>query len=351
MALFRKKGAGQEAPVDPGKVEVPKGPRIFYWVVGIIVLAALIVGLLWTMRKVEVDQVGVRVVKLGFGVFATGTDKAKPLPPGWHPIIPYFHELVVYQKNIQAFEMTSKSGGLRQPDYPCLEIRTSDGYKVNVDITIFYRVMEERANKVFANYSDDQAVKIQGIQAKAPGTIQTELGKMATADNFYDSRLRTEKLEKARELLNGYFNPQGIAILDIVVRDFEFPEEYEAAILRKVLAEQLKRVQESMALAAAAEADWKKAIAEGDRDAMVERARGSSDAMKLEAEGQRAKLVAQGKGKAELVNALSGPGGKVYVGMEYLKAFKGVDLMVLPSGKNGVNPLDAGDMVHSLEPK
>jgi regulator of protease activity HflC (stomatin/prohibitin superfamily) len=351
MSIFKRKNLNQPPPVDPAKLEVPKGPKIFYWAAGIIILAVIALGLLATMRKVEVDQVGVRVTKFGFGIFDTGTDKAKSLPPGWHPIIPYLHQLVVFQKNIQTFEMTSKSGGIRQPDNPSLEIRTSDGYKVNVDITIFYRVMEDRANRVLANYSNDQDIKSRGIQAKAPGTIQTELGKMATADNFYDSRLRTAKLEKAREILNNYFNPQGIAILDIVVRDFEFPEEYEAAILRKVLAEQLKRVQESMALAAAAEADWKKTIAQGDRDAMVERARGSSDAVKLEAEGQRGKLVAQAKGKTELANALAGPGGSVYVGMEYLKALKGLELMVLPSGKNGLNPLDAGAMVRSLEPK
>lgn len=359
--LNESKPAPQPAP-SPAMTQVPKAPGCFYWVVIAAAVALIVAGLIFSLKKVDADQIGVRVVKLGFYLFKTGTDTAKPLKPGWHPIVPYFHEFVVYRKNIQTFEMTSKTGGIRKPDSSSLEVRTSDGYKVNVDITIFYHIIEERANLVRSHYRDDNEIKQKGIQALAPGIIQNKLSELQVAEDFYNSKLRSEKTETCRKELNLYFSPQGVEITDIMVRDFEFPQEYEAAILRKVLADQLKRVQEALARAAEAEAEWKKAIAEGDRDAQIERSKGEADAMKIQSEGERArtemvaagdkaKLLAEGKGKGQVVQALSGPGAKVYVGLEYSKVLKGTELMILPAGKGGINPLDAGQMMRMVEGK
>ncbi len=363
MAWFKKKSQ-DEKKAEEKKLQAKsiKGPGCFYWVL-IIFILILIAGILgFSLKKVEADEVGLRVIKLGLGIWKTGPEYAKPLPPGWHPILPGFHEFVVYKKNLQTFEMTSKTGGIRKPDYPSLEVRTSDGYKVKVDITILYHILEGRANLVRIYYRDDQEIKAKGIQAVAPGVLQNKFSELKHAEDFYNSPLRTQKSEEARKILNDYFFKQGIEILDVIIRDFEFPEEYEEAILRKVLAEQLKRVQEAVAKAAQAEAEWKKTIAEADRDAQIERAQGEADAKKLEAEGERIKaeliaegnkklLEAQAKGKAELVRALAGRGGKIYVGLEYAKVLEGTELLILQSGKGGVNPLDVERMLDLFEKK
>jgi regulator of protease activity HflC (stomatin/prohibitin superfamily) len=362
MAEPSENQAAAQAAPDLAQTKPPRGPGCFYWVAIVVVLAAIAAFLALSMKKVEPDQIGLRVVKLGFGIWENGAEHARPLETGWHVIVPYCHEFVVYQKSLQTFEMTSKTGGLRKPDYNSLEVRTSDGYRVSVDITIFYHIDAAHAGLVRAHYRDDREIKEKGIQALAPGVIQNKLSELQVAQDFYNSKLRTEKTEAARNELNKYFNPQGVEIADIMVRDFEFPQEYEAAILRKVLADQLKRVQEALAGAAAAEAGWKKAIAEGDRDAQIERTRGEADAMRIQSEGERArtemvaegdkaKLLAEGKGKGQVVNALGGPGGKVYVGLEYSKVLKGAELMILPAGKGGINPLDAGAMLRMVEGK
>ncbi len=360
MAVFggkKQEGAGETKPTRGST------GRGFLYLAGILILAAAVsVLLILSLRKVSADQVGLRVVKFGFGFWKTGSEWGKPLPPGYHPILPGFHEFSVYQKNLQFFEMTSKSGGIRSPDYSSLEIRTSDGYKVNVDLTILYRVMDGRANVVRVFYRNDRELKEKGLQAVAPGILQNKLSELAYAQEFYNSTLRAEKIKLALKMLNQHFAPQGIEITDIVIRDYEFPQEYEAAILRKVLAEQLKRVQESLAKAAEAEAGWKKIIAFGNRDAEVERAIGRADSQKLEAEGDRiktelsaqgdkSKLLSQAKGKRQIVNALSSPGGKVYVGLEYAKVFEGLDLIILPSGKGGINPFEVKEQVRKMENK
>ena len=151
--------------------------------------------------------------------------------------------------------------------------------------------------------------------------------------------------------------PRGVEIVDVVLRDFEFPEQYEEAILRKVLAEQLKQVQEVLATAADAEATWKKIIAEGNRDAEAERARGIARAQEIDSEADRILVIKSAEGdlliaqsEAEgrrLINqALAGRGGSIYVGLEYAKALEGLEVIVIPSsGPGGLNPLDSDALI------
>jgi len=330
------------------------------WIFLLILLMGAGVGLFFTLRYVGPKQVGVRVVKAGLGIWTEGVAAAKPLPPGWHPILPWFHELVIYDKSIQKFEMSDHAGGIRQPDYPAIEIRTSDGYRVKVDITILYHVEAKAANWLLANYRSDEDIRELGIKAVCPGILQNKFSELAKAEDFYNSALRVAKAEAALAEMNKVFEPRGLQALDILIRDFQFPEQYEEAILRKVLADQLQQVQEALARAAGQEAVWKRIIAEGDRDAEAERARGTSEAQRVDAEaarvrveraaeGDRKILEAQAEGRGKLTSALAGKGGRAVVGLEYAKALDGLDLIMLPSGPGGVNPLDVDKTLKMFE--
>jgi len=342
------------------EVKTSKAPGYLGGILLLILLIAAGVILLSSLRYVGPKQVGVRVVKVGLFIWTEGVTAAKPLPPGWHPILPWFHELVIYDKSIQKFEMSDHLGGIREPDYPAIEIRTSDGYRVKVDITILYHVLDQQANRLLANYRSDEDIRELGIKAVCPGILQNKFSELAKAEDFYNSALRVEKAEAVVAEMNKVFEPRGLQALDILIRDFQFPEQYEEAILRKVLADQLQQVQEALARAAAQEAVWKRIIAEGDRDAEAERARGSSESQRVDSEGARLRveraaegdrkiLEAQAEGRGKITSALAGRGGKAYVGMEYARALTGLDLIVLPSGPGGVNPLDVDKTLRMFE--
>jgi len=344
------------------EIKVSKPPGCLGWF--FLLLLVLVVGavLYFSLRFVGPKQVGLRVVKEGLGLWTEGPAAAKPLPPGWHPILPWFQEFVKYDKSIQKFEMTDQTGGIRVPDHGAIEIRTSDGYRVKVDITILYHVLEGKANLLPAHYKSDQDIRNIGINALCPGILQNKLSELEKAEDFYSSDLRVKKAEEAVAEMNKFFAPLGLQVLDVLIRDFQFPEQYEEAILRKVLADQLQQVQEALARAAGQEAVWKRIIAEGDRDAEAERARGTAETRRLDAEadkmrveraaeGDRRILEAQAQGRGQISSALAGRGGKAYVGLEYAKTLEGVELIVLPTGPGGVNPLDVEQMLKLFDTK
>ena len=343
-------------------VKVSKPPGCAGWL--FLLLLVLVVGvvLYFSLNFVAPKQVGLRVVKEGLGIWTEGPAAAKPLPPGWHPILPWFQEFPKYDKSIQKFEMTDQSGGIRTPDHAAIEIRTSDGYRVKVDITILYHVLEGKANLLPAHYKNDQDIRDIGIKGICPGILQNKLSELEKAEDFYSSDLRVQKAQAAVAEMNQVFAPRGLQVLEVLIRDFQFPEQYEEAILRKVLADQLQQVQEALTRAAAAEAVWKRIIAEGDRDAEAERARGTAEAQRLDAEadkvrveraaeGDRRILEAQAQGRGQITSALAGRGGKAFVGMEYARTLEGVDLIVLPTGPGGVNPLDVEQMLKLFDTK
>ncbi len=337
--------------------DVPRGPGCLRGVLILILLFAIATGLISSLRKIDADEVGLRVVKEGLGVWDEGLENAKILRPGWHPVIPWFHEFVRYDKTLQKFEITSKSEGIRSPDYPLIEIRTSDGYRVRLDATIIYHVMEDQAHLVRKNYRSNQEIRDLGITVVCPGKMQDKMSEIENAQDFYNSGLREEKTDEALKAMNEFFEPRGVEVVDVVLRDFEFPEQYEEAILRKVLADQLKQVQEALANAADAEATWKKVIAEGNRDAEAERARGSARAQEIDAEAERVLAVkraegdllisrSEAEGRRMINQALAGRGGSIYVGLEYAKVLEGLEvIMITSSGPGGVNPLDADKLM------
>jgi regulator of protease activity HflC (stomatin/prohibitin superfamily) len=348
----------------PGKeVQAPKGPGCLRWALILILVVVIAAALLSSLRKVDADQVGLRVIKEGMGIWKEGPDAAKILKPGWHPVVPWFHEFIRYDKTLQKFEITSKAGGIRSADYPLIEIRTSDGYRVKLDATIIFHVIEDQASHVRKNYRSNLEIKELGIKVVCPGILQNKMSEILQAQDFYDSGLRDEKTEEAKKAMNEFFHPRGIEIVDVVLRDFEFPERYEEAILRKVLAEQLRQVQEALAKAADTEATWKKIIAEGDRDAEAERARGTARAQEIDAEADRILTIkkaegnllisqSEAKGRRLINQALSGKGGDVYVGLEYAKALQGLEVIMIPSsGEGAVNPLDADRLMRMMEVK
>ena len=262
------------------------------------------------------------------------------LPPGWHPIVPYFHDLVVFQKNVQTYEMTSKNGVAKR-DSQALEVMPSGGYKLNVDLTISYIVAGIKAAQVYTTYKDDNAIKANGIGAVAPGVIAAKLNEIPTAADFFNSSLVAKKLEEARQALNEHeqIGKKGIVVLNIMVRDVEYPPEFETAMLRKVFAGELNQVSESLDAAIAAEAAWRKIIGE-------------------EIVTPAAPVAPTAPGAAEPAPApkqsfiaVNGPGGKVYLCTEYTEAPKGGEMIILPSGNGGVDALNGREMFKALEKK
>jgi regulator of protease activity HflC (stomatin/prohibitin superfamily) len=364
------------------------GKTAFGAVIGlaVILVAVYFLGL----QRVNSWEVGLRYWNIMVpGIRAQGA--ADVLEPGWNLAVPYLNEFRKYNCAVQRFEMAPAFPGMPTPDLAPLRVRTAkDQDSIDVYVTILYRVNRAKANTLRKYYSDDAAIRQKGIAAKCPDILQSYLGEIMTANQFYSMTRekrqavyekrkedpeyqkdlfpapeylydRSSQAAKAMEQMNIFFASQGggVTVDAVLIWDFKFKDEIEASIISKVIANERVEMQAAVKEEAEEYAKLQQLEAEADAAYQTELARGTAESRRLEAEakqyetgklalGDQLILEAQAAGKGKLNQALSGSGGRTYVGLEYAKALQGLDLIILPAGPDGLNPMDLDQTLKKL---
>ncbi len=320
-------------------------PGIFKVVLGILVLLAAVYNLFFVY--VEPNEFGIKQVKIGV---KRGIMEETYLT-GLHVVIPGMQRMHCLPRDIQVLELTNypKTASKYSRHENAAHIQTSDGFFVDVDVTILYRI--EDPYRVFTTIGPGTLFEDNGIIPKAEPTLKETLGELTT-EEFYISPLRVEKAEAAKEKLNVELASKGIKVEHVLVRYFKYSEEIQKNIEEKKLKDQLVFKNQAEARAAVEEATLKKIEQEGKVTVSVELEKGQAYVTtkgaekdlyfrKRTAEADLLVKLAEAE-KVRLKNkALKGKGAERMVGLKMADVFKGLEIVILPSdGPSGVNPLD-----------
>jgi len=322
------------------------GKRIFWLLLVLIGVAAAFAATL--LQYVAPNEYGIKVVKIGVkrGV------QEKVYSSGYHLVLPLgMEEMDRLPKDIQVLELTNhpQTAAREARVETAAHIQTSDGFYVDVDVSILYRIVDPY--KVFTIIGPGDKYVENGIMPQAEPKLKDALGELTT-EEFYNSPLRVQKTEKARELLNAELNPKGLNVEHVLVRYFIYSGEIQRNIEEKKLKDQLVLVNQAQARAAAEEAELKKILEEGEAAVAVELEKGRAHATRKKAEQEQYVRSKRAEGdlqvqlaeaeKVRLKNeALSGAGAENMVGLKMADVYRGLDVIVLPSdGSGGINPLD-----------
>jgi regulator of protease activity HflC (stomatin/prohibitin superfamily) len=253
--------------------------------------------------------------------------------------------------DIQVLELTNfpKTAALFSRQEKAVHIQTSDGFFVDVDVSILYRIVDPY--KVFTTIGPGSLYEDNGIIPKAEPVLKATLGELTT-EEFYNSPLRVSKADAAKVMLNEELNQKGIQIEHVLVRYFRYSAEIQKNIEEKKLKDQLVFKNQAEARAAIEEAKLKKIQQEGKVTVSVELEKGKAYVTRKRAEKDL--YVRKKKAEADLLvrlaeaekvrlknDALRGIGAERMVGLKMADAYQGLDVIVLPSdGPAGVNPLD-----------
>ena len=117
-----------------------------------------------------------------------------------------------------------------------VRIQTSDGFYVDVDVSILYRIKEPY--KVFTIIGPGKLFEDNGIIPKAEPALKETLGELTT-EEFYNSVIRAKKAADAKVKLNEELEKKGIYVDHVLVRYFEYSAEIQKNIEEKKLKDQL----------------------------------------------------------------------------------------------------------------
>lgn len=239
-----------------------------------IVIALVIICGFACVERVPAGYVGV-VYDMSGGV--TG----ETLNQGWHIVSPT-KKVTIYSIGIEQSYLTSDSKGDSKED-ESFSTPTADGKSLTVDLEFSYRYDPDRVTDVFIQFKGQSGkeVKDSFIKPKMIAWTQEVTAKYPVTDVFGDKR------QELNEALDSYlkekFDKYGIVIDTVNFTNISTDPETQAAIQKKVNAQQeleLARIEKQTA----------KVQAEKDKDV-------------AQINAEKAKIEAQGKADAEIIKA------------------------------------------------
>ena len=323
----------------------------------IAVLFVAVVGYNSFFVYVRPDEYGIKVARVGIN---RGVQK-KIYQAGLAFVLPFgLQQIYRLPKGVQVLELTNfpdTAAGASRKDRAA-HIQTSDGFFVDVDVSFLYHIKDPYL--VFTTIGPGTLFEDNGIIPKAEPALKETLGKLTT-EEFYNSPMRVQKTEEAKQRLNGELNLKGIEVDQVLVRYFIYSKEIQKNIEEKKLQDQMVFTNQAEARAAKEEAELKKIVQEGMVIAAVEIEKGKAYVTRKIAE--RDLYVRKKKAEADLLvklaeaervrlknEALKGVGSERMVGLKMADAYKGLDVIVLPSdGPDAVNPLNLDNALHLFD--
>lgn len=313
-----------------------------------VIAVVIVVGYNLCFEYVRPNEFGIKVVKIGVNKGVQNT----VYEPGLAFRIPFgIQEVYTLPRNTQVLELTNREGAEREGIYVDREakIQTSDGFFVDVDATILYRI--DDPYMVFKKLGPDDNYMQLGLLPKAEAVLKEALGQLTT-EEFYDSNLRVEKADLAETILNEKLKEEGLVVEHVLVRYFRYSDAIQDNIEAKKLQDQLVFTNESKGRAAEQNKVLQQAMAEGEYLVKVKEAEG--DAYRVEKEAERDLYVRKKEAEANLLvataeaqgvelknQAMQTLGAEAMVAIKMADILKGLDVILLPAGgETGMNPLD-----------
>ncbi len=245
-------------------------------------LVLLVVALVMTtlgagLVFIEPYETGVVVTVLS----ETGM-RPDPLSSGLHWIVPFVERVERYPISIQTFTMARTESEGETLGELTVEARTSDGQRIWVDSSVIYQIEPSVVTTIHKEwqhrYQDDL------ILPQARGIIRD-----AVSQYRVEEVLSTKRFDMANQItteLEKVMSENGLTLVDFVLRDITFTEEYAQSIEQKQIAEQQALQAKFVVEQKKQEAEQARQVAQGQADAAVIASKGAAEARIIQAEAE-----------------------------------------------------------------
>lgn len=190
--------------------------------VSLVVLAAAAVAGLWTCTvKIPLDKVGVRT-------HTTSGIEEKDYGAGYVLAVPGFH-------TVRAWDPTWRN--LKET----LQVRASDQYTTEVDISVLIRIQPGMCHEVAKHYRDEE--HIDSLARNYLNKFANEILAQMNTEDFFKSKIRDAKAAEAQDGMDKELRSQGIEVKNLLIRNIVYDPKFELQLLQKQLAGQTKQLE------------------------------------------------------------------------------------------------------------
>jgi regulator of protease activity HflC (stomatin/prohibitin superfamily) len=327
---------------------VLQGLATFSWllVVGVIVLAVVRATRAKPLKRAVSITIGMIVFSLILTTVSAGLVFIQPdergvvmsavaakgyrdqtLQPGLRWVIPFAENVRLYSISRQTYTMSAAATEGNVGGDDSIRARTKDGQEVFIDASVIYGIDPEKVIPLHIAWQDRYQDEV--VRPLARGIIRDMASQYGVEEIVSSKRVELE--DKITTELETKLGENDLALVDFILRDIHFSDEYAAAVEQKQIAEQLALQAQFVVAQKKQEAEQARQVAQGQADAVVIQAKGAAEARTIQA-GAEAQAL-------ELINgALEGhPDLLTY---QYItKLAPNVQVMFLPSNAPFIFPL------------
>jgi regulator of protease activity HflC (stomatin/prohibitin superfamily) len=286
---------------------------------GVLVLAIILTVLGAGLVFVEPDERGV-VITIGKGGILPDA-----LEPGIHWIIPFVQRVERYSIARATYTMATSTGEGQVQGDDSIQARTKDGQQVFIDASVIYSVDPSKLVNLHITWKHTYEDNV--VRPVARAAIRDAVAQYGVEEIV--STKRAELEQTISEDIQQGLSTNNLKMVQFLLRNIRFSDEYAAAVEQKQIAEQQAQQAKFVVESKKQEAEQARQVAQGQADAAVIAAKGAAEArvIQAEAEAKANQLLAQ-----SLTPAL--------VQYQYiLKLAPGVQTIFVPSGNQFILPL------------
>jgi regulator of protease activity HflC (stomatin/prohibitin superfamily) len=291
-------------------------------VILIIVLAILLSTVSAGMVFIQPDQRGVVIS----AIQAKGYRDAS-LQPGLRWVIPFAETVQVYSISRQTYTMSvaSTEGDVIGDD--SIRARTKDGQEVFIDASVIYAIDPEKVVLLHINWQDRFQDEV--VRPLSRGIIRDMASQYGVEEIVSSKRVDLE--DKITSEMATKLAENDLILVDFVLRDIHFSEEYSAAVEQKQIAEQTALQAEFVVQQKKQEAEQARQVAQGQADSVVIQAKGAAEARLIQAEAESKAL--------EFISMILKNNPDLLTYQYITKLAPDIKVMLLPNGSPFLFPL------------
>lgn len=239
------------------------------------------------------DRIGLRQVSFGPG---KGLQK-EVVEPGYRRQVRGYETVRTFPRNLQVMEFTESDteGAVNHRTMEAIKVPTVDGYPVRVDITVIYRIADPYL--VVSKFGFGRAYEDSVVVRFTDPTVKQYLGELRAEEFYREERLA--KVAALKEELSEIFTENGLELADILVRQYDYPDTFQALTEQKKIQDQAALANQALAKQAEVETRLKQVAAEGRNQISVRTAEFEAQITQINA--QRDLYERQKRAEADLL--------------------------------------------------
>ena len=203
------------------------------------------------------DEIGLRQISFGP---AKGLQKVLVLP-GYRRQIRGYETIRTFRRNLQAMEFTNDptERGADHRTMSAINVPTVDGYPVALDVTVIYRIAEPFL--VVSKFGFGRGYEDNVVIRFTDPAMKQHLGELRAEEFYRDARLA--KVHDARVELAQRFKENGLELVDVLIRQYDYPATFQQLTEQKKIQDQSVLTNRELAKQAEVETRLKQKVAEG----------------------------------------------------------------------------------------